>query len=52
MTADWTTVKISKKTLELLSKLKIHPRQPYEEVVLKLILEHEEAKKKEINEQT
>jgi hypothetical protein len=32
-----TTIKLSKKTVELLSKLKIHPRQSYEEVILKLI---------------
>lgn len=40
--SDITTIKLSKKTAEILSKLKIHPRQPYEEVILKLILENEE----------
>ena len=32
-----TTIKISRNTLESINKLKIHPRQPYEEVILKLI---------------
>jgi len=32
-----TTIKLSKKTAELLNKLKIHPRQAYEEVILKLL---------------
>jgi len=32
-----TTIKLSKKTVELLNKLKIHPRQAYEEVVLGLL---------------
>src|SRR3989338_1023742 len=42
-----TTIKISKKTVELLNRLKIHPRQPYEEVILKLI-SAQTAKAKEI----
>ncbi|MFH1439495.1 MAG: hypothetical protein ABIG89_02950 [Candidatus Woesearchaeota archaeon] len=32
-----TTIKLSKKTVEVLSKLKVHPRQAYEEVVLELL---------------
>lgn len=32
-----TTIKLSKKTVELLSKLKIHPRQSYEEVIINLM---------------
>lgn len=32
-----TTIKISKATASLLNKLKIHPRQSYEEVILKLL---------------
>lgn len=40
-----TTIKLSKKTAELLSQLKIHPRQAYEEVILKLISEDEAGKK-------
>jgi len=32
-----TTIKISKKTLDRLFKLKIHPRQSYEEVIIKLL---------------
>lgn len=45
-----TTIKLSKKTVDLLVKLKIHPRQPYEEVVLRKIAEYEarqKAKKQE-----
>ena len=43
---DITTIKLSKKTAEALGRLKIHPRQPYEEVILNLISENEENKKK------
>lgn len=32
-----TTIKLSKETVEALNKLKIHPRQSYEEVILKLL---------------
>src|SRR3989338_944076 len=35
---DATTIKLSKKTADILSRLKIHPRQPYEEVILNLTL--------------
>ena len=41
-----TTIKLSRKTAEILNGLKIHPRQPYEEVILNLISENEEARKK------
>ena|SRR3989344_3320648 len=41
-----TTIKLHKNTVELLNKLKIHPRQSYEEVILKLISENEKASKK------
>tara|TARA_B100000315_G_scaffold64544_1_gene58584 strand:+ start:260 stop:388 length:129 start_codon:yes stop_codon:yes gene_type:complete len=37
MKEDITTIKLKKKTVELLFKLKIHPRQSYEEVILELI---------------
>ena len=40
-----TTIKLTKRTAEALSKLKIHPRQPYEEAILNLISENEEARK-------
>lgn len=40
-----TTIKLTKKTVEALSRLKIHPRQSYEEVILKLISENESHKK-------
>ena len=36
MAKEITTIKLSKKTVERLNKLKIHPRQPYEEVILSL----------------
>jgi len=39
-----TTIKLSKSTVELLSRLKVHPRQPYEEVILKLISENKDKK--------
>ena len=39
-----TTIKLSKSTVELLSRLKVHPRQPYEEVILKLISEKKDKK--------
>ena len=39
MKKEITTIKLSKHTADLLNKLKIHPRQPYEEVILKLISE-------------
>ncbi len=32
-----TTIKLSKKSVEILNKLKVHPRQSYEEVILKYI---------------
>lgn len=41
-----TTIKLAKKNVEILNQLKIHPRQPYEEVILNLISENEDSKKK------
>lgn len=32
-----TTIKLSKKSVDILNKLKVHPRQSYEEVILKYI---------------
>ena len=32
-----TTIKLTKKTAGLLNKLKVHPRQAYEEIVLELL---------------
>ncbi len=46
MKEDITTIKLSKKSVQILSKLKIHPRQAYEEVILKLISKNEEIKNK------
>jgi len=39
-----TTIKVKKSTVELLNKLKIHPRQPYEEVIFQLISERKNKK--------
>jgi hypothetical protein len=44
MIKDITTIKLSKKTVDALHRLKIHPRQSYEEVVLKLIYKHQRKK--------
>lgn len=41
-----TTIKISKKTVEVLNRLKIHPRQSFDEIVLRLILENEKNRKR------
>src|SRR3989344_3269126 len=40
-----TTIKLKKSTAELLNKLKIHPRQPYEEVISGLIKERGKKEK-------
>ena len=37
-----TTIKVSKQTVLELSNLKIHPRQSYEEVIVKLLENYEE----------
>lgn len=37
MVKEITTIKLSKETAEALNKLKIHPRQSYEEVIVKLL---------------
>jgi predicted CopG family antitoxin len=39
-----TTIKISKDTVKALNQLKIHPRQSYEEVIIKLMKEKGEKK--------
>ena len=41
-----TTMKINRKTLERLDRFKVHPRQPYDEVIGFLLIHCEEAKKK------
>lgn len=44
-----TTIKLTKGTVKGLSKLKVHPRQSYEEIVLKLLPKanlHNRAKKR------
>lgn len=37
MAKEITTIKLSKDTVKLLNQLKIHPRQSYEEVIVKLL---------------
>jgi len=39
-----TTIKVSKKTVEELTTLKIHPRQSYEEIVVNLLDKYREEK--------
>jgi predicted CopG family antitoxin len=39
-TSKITTIKISKAVVQRLNKLKIHPRQSYEEVIIKLLEEN------------
>lgn len=39
-----TTIKISKKTVGELSALKIHPRQSYEEIIVKLLARYKQGK--------
>ena len=34
-----TTIKLSRETVKLLALLKIHPRQSYEEVIIRLLKE-------------
>ena len=37
MAKEITTIKLRKSTAELLNRLKVHPRQPYEEIILSLV---------------
>lgn len=37
MEEEDTTIKVKKKIAKRLEKLKVHPRQPYEEVILELL---------------
>jgi len=37
MTKQITTIKLSKETVKALNQLKIHPRQSYDEVIIKLL---------------
>ena len=36
---DPTTIKLNRKTAELLNKMKIHPRQPYNEIISRIASE-------------
>jgi len=40
-----TTITLHKSTLKRLAELKVHPRQSYEEVILKLLEVYEEWKR-------
>ena len=42
MKKETTTIKISKDTVNALNELKIHPRQSYEEVIIKLLKKKKE----------
>ncbi|MDD3934198.1 MAG: hypothetical protein PHP55_10075 [Methanoculleus sp.] len=44
-----TTITLSKDTKARLATLKTHPRQGYEEVVVKLLDEHDKAHQEEVN---
>lgn len=37
MNKEITTLRLTKNTVEKLEKLKIHPRQPLEEIIIKLL---------------
>ncbi len=41
-----TTIKLSKRTKKELNRFKVHPREPYEDVIKKLIAEREKHAKK------
>ena len=45
-----TTIKVSEKTVTILKKLKIHPRQSYDEVLKMLIKKYMEEEKRGGNE--
>ena len=48
MGKEITTIKISKLVVSELSKLKVHPRQPYEEVIVKLLKDCRKVELKEL----
>ena len=41
-----TTIAVSKETKKILDRLKIHPREPYEDVIRRLIEQKKEAEKR------
>jgi hypothetical protein len=43
MAGEITTIKLSKETVKALNQLKIHPRQSYEEVIIKLLTQEEQS---------
>lgn len=44
---DWTSIAVSKATRQRLVDLKIHPNQPYEEVIVMLLNEYTKEKEDE-----
>jgi predicted DNA-binding protein len=44
MSKKGTTIHLSHETKQELDKLKVHPRQPYEEIIKKLLEEYKRVK--------
>jgi predicted DNA-binding protein len=44
MSQKGTTIHLSSETKQELDKLKVHPRQPYEEIIKKLLEEYKKVK--------
>jgi predicted DNA-binding protein len=44
MSKKGTTIHLSDETKQELDKLKVHPRQPYEEIIRKLLEEYKKVK--------
>jgi predicted DNA-binding protein len=44
MSKKGTTIHLSSETKQELDKLKVHPRQPYEEIIKKLLEEYKKVK--------
>jgi hypothetical protein len=44
MSRKGTTIHLSSETKQELDKLKVHPRQPYEEIIKKLLEEYKKVK--------
>ena len=43
---DMTTIRITKKNVEILEKMKVHPNQSYDEVLEKLLTQFKDGKEK------
>jgi len=42
---EWTTIKVKNKTHQELLKLKVHPRESFNDVIVRLLDEQEEVEK-------